>query len=191
VAKVSVSIPDELIDRARALDSTANTSQLVQRGLEQLTAHLAGPDEPGYARRPEDAQGLLAAAREKLLAAARAEYERGYYAGMEDIGDLDWAFMEDLAHARFDLITKLSVWKRGYAPAISDPEFNPPRWFVALMKRFGSMIDPIGFDATNFTPTRPFARGYAAALHDAWTTVESGQDEPPPEFRAVQHTETD
>lgn len=190
MAKISVSIPDELIGRARALDSGANTSQLVQRGLEQLTAHLAGPDEPDYAQRPDDADGLLADGREKLLAAARAEYERGYRAGLEDIGDLDWAFMERLADAQFDLVAKLPAWRRGYAPGPHDPGFNPPGWFVTLMKRFGSMIDPIGFDHTSFIPTRVFVRGYAAALRDAWATIEPGQGDLPSDVRPP-HAEAD
>lgn len=174
MAKVSVSVPDELLARARAVDGGANTSQLVQRGLEQLTAHLTGRDEPGH-HRPADVDNLLAAARDKLLVAARAEFQRGYRAGLEDVGDMPWAILENLASARFDLFTKLAAWREGYAPTRPGPGFDPPHWFVMLMNRFGSMIDPIGFDATSFTPTRKFVQGYAAALRDAWGTVVDGE----------------
>lgn len=179
MAKISVSVPDELLARARAVDGTANTSQLVQRGLQQLTTHLAGHDDPDH-QRPADVDDLLAAARDKLLVAARVELQRGYRAGLEDVGEMPWSIMENLARAQFDLFVKLATWKEGYAPTRYDPGFDPPSWFVMLMKRFGNMIDPIGFDGTNFTPTRKFVQGYAAALRDAWTAVMDGEQEGEP-----------
>ncbi len=182
VAKVSVSIPDDLLARARSLHGAVSTSQLVQRGLEQLTAHLAESGEPDYAQRPDDAQDLLVAARAKLLAAARAEYERGYRAGAQDVGDLDWALLEELADAGFDLLTRLSHWKNSITPyPPGEMRFSPPGWFGVLVKRFGSLIDPIDLDSTPGAPTRTFVRGYAAALRDAWAMVELGQGEQAPE----------
>jgi hypothetical protein len=172
VAKVSVYIPDDLLDRVRSLDGSTSTSQLVQRGLERLATHLGGSDEPVYARRPEDAQDLLHAAHEKLMANARLEYERGYRAGAEDAGELAWSFMERLADMQFDLSTRLRSLRDGVAPTALDPGFSPPPWFGVLANRLGTLIDPIGFDHWAFTPTRPFVRGYAAALRDAWSTVE-------------------
>jgi hypothetical protein len=175
VAKVSVSIPDDLLARARALHESASTSQLVQRGLEQLTAHVTESSESGYARRPEDAEDLLAAARDKLLAKAQAKYEEGYHAGMEDAGDLPLGLLEALADARFDLIAKLSFWQRSWAPAAGN-EHNPPDWFDVLADRFGRLVDPVGYDEFNFAPPRTFVRGYAAALRDVWATIEPEQD---------------
>ena len=182
VAKVSVSIPDELLDRARALHGPSSTSQLVQQGLMQLTAHLTRSSIPDYAQRPDDAQDLLAPARDKLLAAARKQFEQGYRAGIEDIGELDWKLLEELADARFDLLTRLSAWQRSLTPDPSgDMTFRPPGWFDVLAKRFGSLVDPIGFDKFGFAPSRTFVRGYAAALRDAWATVEPDQVEQPTE----------
>lgn len=172
MAKVSVFVPDVLLDRARALHGQVSTSQLVQRGLEQLTAHLTEPGDPDYAQRPADAQDMLAAARDKLLVAGRVEFERGYRAGAEDAGDLDWPFLEELADAHFDLLTRLSHWKRSLAPyPPQEMEFSPPGWFSILSKRFGALINPIGFPDLGFAPTRTFVRGYGAALRDVWATV--------------------
>lgn len=182
MAKVSVSIPDELLDRARALHGPASTSQLVQRGLAQLVAHLTGPSDPDYAQRPDDVKEMLAAARAKLLTSARKEFEEGYRAGVEDIGELDWALLEELADTRFDLLTRLSAWQRSLTLDLSgDMTFRPPGWFDILAKRFGSLVDPIGFGKFGSAPTRTFVRGYAAALHDAWATVEPDQIEQPTE----------
>ena len=47
--KATVYIPDELLERARALNPDANTSQLVQRGLERLSP----AEDVAYARRPK------------------------------------------------------------------------------------------------------------------------------------------
>ena len=40
------------------------------------------------------------------------------------------------------------------------------------------MIDPIGFDGFNFTPTRPFVHGYGDAIRDAWATIEPREGSP-------------
>lgn len=172
MAKVSVFVPDVLLDRARALHGEVSTSQLMQRGLEQLTAHLTDSGDPDYAQRPADAQNMLAAARDKLLVAGRVEFERGYRAGAEDAGDLDWAILEELADAHFDLLARLPHWKRSLAPyPPEEMQFSPPGWFSILSKRFGALLDPIGFPDLSFTPTRTFVRGYAAALRDVWATI--------------------
>jgi hypothetical protein len=172
MAKVSVSIPDDLLDRARLLDASANTSQLVQRGLEQLTAHLAAGGEADYAKRPEGVDGQLASAQAALVANARTEFQQGYRIALEDVGDIDWSVMEKLADAKFDLLSTLSRWQNNWGHADDDEGFHPPKWFGRFMTRFGSMIDPIGIEEYNFKPSRPFVRGYAAALRDAWASIE-------------------
>jgi hypothetical protein len=178
MAKLSVSVPDELLDRARSLHGPASTSSLVQRGLELLTAHVVESVDRPYAHRPPQAAALLDQAQARLVEVARTEYENGYCAGMADVGELNWQFLERAADARFDLLAKLPEWQRSVAPTRYDNGFSPPKWFEVLVKRFGSMIDPIGFDSFNFTPTRPFVRGYGDALRDAWATVEPGEGSP-------------
>lgn len=178
MAKLSVSVPDELLDRARALHGSASTSSLVQRGLELLTAHMAGSGDPPYAHRPPQAAELLDQARARLVAVAKAEYGKGYCAGMADVGDLDWHFLEGAADAGFDFLAKLPEWQRSVAPTKYDATFSPPKWFDVLVRRFGSMIDPIGFDGFNFTPTRPFVHGYGDAIRDAWATIEPREGSP-------------
>ena len=80
---MTVYIPDDLLDRARAQDPGANTSQLVQRGLERLSP----VDDAPYARRPADADSLLAAAADKLRAGAELEYQRGYRAALATVDE--------------------------------------------------------------------------------------------------------
>jgi hypothetical protein len=177
VAKVTVYIPDELLDRVRGLDPGANTSQLVQRGLERLSP----ANEAAYARRPDDAEALLAAAAGRLREGAAREYERGYRAALSTVsqaGERLWRGLDDLARHRFDLLQWAKAWKEGLGMQAAGlvpgakAEFDPPDWFGPLANDLGDLLDPIGWDNWSFTPTGMFVRGYQAALRDAWEAAE-------------------
>jgi hypothetical protein len=186
MAKLTVYIPNDLLDRARALDPGANTSQLVQRGLERLSP----ADDAPYARRPADAHSLLAAAAEKLRAGAEQEYERGYRAALATVDERFWRALDELASKSFDLRRFAKAWKEGMrmemagmVPGVK-AGFDPPDWFVAMANDLGDLLAPIDFDQWCFTPTGAFIEGYQAALRDAWETAEhradqSGQDGTP------------
>lgn len=163
MAKLTVYIPDDLLDRARRQDEAANTSQLVQRGLERLV----GIDSAPYAQRPADAGALLAKSRERLAPAAAAEYERGYRASLNTLDERFWVVLDGLARQGFDLGRWASGWRNGIVDGHDEPE-----WWEPLADDLGTVIDPIGFDRWSFTPTAAFVRGYEAALRDAWDAVE-------------------
>ena len=116
MAELTVYIPDELLDRARALDPGANTSQLVQRGLERL---LSPAEDAAYARRPNDAAELLAAAAGKIREGAAREYEKGYRAALVMVSkaaDVVWPGLDDLARTGFDQPRWAEAWRRGLSP---------------------------------------------------------------------------
>jgi hypothetical protein len=174
VAKLTVYIPDDLLDRARSQGGQENTSQLVQRGLQALV----GGASTGYARRPADAEQLIADARARLAPAAEEEFQRGYRAALTTMNETFWPLLDQLAQMDFDL----QRWARGWVDGMGavavglapgrEARFSPPRWWPALAGDLGTMVDPIGFDKYSFTPTTPFKRGYEAALRDAWSAVE-------------------
>lgn len=115
MAHLTVHIPDELLDRARALDPGANTSQLVQRGLERLSP----AEDAAYAHRPDDAAELLAAAAGKIRDGAAREYEKDYRAALVMVskaGDVVWPGLDDLARTGFDLPRRAEAWRRGLSP---------------------------------------------------------------------------
>ena len=168
MAELTVYIPDEFLDRARAPDPGASTSQLVQRGLERLSP----AEDAAYARRPDDAAELLAAASGKIRDGAAREYEKGYRAALVMVskaGDVVWPGLDDLARTGFVRPRWAEAWRRGLSP---EEGFKPPDWYLPLPNDPGSLLDPVGFDQWSFTPSGPFIRGYQSALRDAWQTAE-------------------
>jgi post-segregation antitoxin (ccd killing protein) len=177
MAKLTVYIPDDLLDRARALNPGANTSQLVQHGLERLVP----AEDAAYARRPGDAEALLASAADQLREGAAREYERGYRAALSTVskaGERLWRGLDSLARKQFDLVQwarscreGLGMQAAGLVPGVK-AGFDPPEWFGPLADDLGDLLDPIGWDNWSFTPTGLFVRGYQAALRDVWEAVE-------------------
>ena len=167
--RATVYIPDELLERARALNTDANTSQLVQRGLERLSP----AEDAAYARRPKDAAELLAAAADKLREGAAREYENGYRAALvmvSEHGEVVWPGLNDLAGEGFDLVRYAGSWRASVGEGVKLPDY-----YFLFRNCFGSMFgDPPGSDGWSFTPTPsgPFIRGFQAALRDAWETAE-------------------
>ena len=174
MAKLTVYIPDDLLDRARAQDAAANTSQLVQRGLERLV----GVGSALYAQRPADAEALLASARDRLAPAAEEEFQCGYRAALTTVDERFWPLLDQLSREGFDLQRWARAWTHGMGSVASglDPRveagFSPPDWWEPLAKDLGSMVDPIGYDETSHIRTTAFKRGYEAALRDAWSAIE-------------------
>lgn len=177
VAKLTVYIPDDLLDQARTLSPGANTSQLVQRGLERLLP----AEDAVYARRPDNVEDLLASAADQLRKGAAHEFERGYRAALSTVskaGERLWRGLDSLAGKGFDLVQWTRSWReilgREAAGLVAgEPTgFNPPEWFGPLADDLGDLLDPIDFPRWSFTPTSLFVRGYQAALRDVWEEAE-------------------
>ena len=161
MAKLTVYVPDELLERTRALNPDANTSQLVQRGLERLSPAEDAP----YARRPKDAAELLAAAVGSLREGAAREYENGYRTALgmvSHVGPAVWPALHGLAGVGFDL-KRWAADLRRFGPDEQDPE-----WYDPIVEDLGNLVTVNQPEV----PSEPFIRGYQAALRDAWDTVE-------------------
>ena len=181
MAKLTVYIPDDLLDRAKALNPGANTSQVVQHGLERLLP----AEGAAYARRPADAEALLASAAGRLREGAAREYERGYRAALSTVckaGERLWQGLDSLARRQFDLVPwaqgvreGLAMQAAGQVPG-EKAEFNPPEWWGPLTGDLGDLLDPIGWENLSFTETSLFVRGYQAALREVWEAAERPAD---------------
>lgn len=175
MARMSVYVPDALLARARSEDPSANTSQLVQRGLELL----AGPPA-SYALRPADARELVDRARQRLEPVATAEFQRGYRRASEVTDEAFFSELDNLARLNFNVRLWAERWRQsaGYTAAGLDvslpPGFYPPSWWVALADGLGALVDPIGIDEYSFQPSQAFVNGYEAALRDIWESLEHG-----------------
>jgi hypothetical protein len=116
VARVTVYVPDELLERAKALPGSENTSQLMQKGLRRLVDDDRPSDEPAYALRPNEYDERIIELRDRLLDEAEAEYATGYGAAVEVAEALDLQRLNQLARLEFDVAT----WLRRYAKAAHD-----------------------------------------------------------------------
>ncbi len=170
--KLSVSVPDELWDRARGLRPDLKDSHLIQNALEGFTKPA---EVAGYSvAMPEDAKPAFEAAREKLAAHARGEFEEGYRAGVEIVPSLSWWDIQSLADRhRF----AVKEWARGYSDSVVNAELGniPTDWAAdpdvvsALLKALGNLVPPFGDDM--FTPSIPYLRGFTQAFRDLWEQV--------------------
>lgn len=101
MGRVTVWVPDELLDRARALNQSENTSQLVREGLQRLIGEETSL--PSYARKPEQSFDRIVEVRDRLLAEAREDYEFGYTIAIEAASAMPLHVINALVDSNFDL----------------------------------------------------------------------------------------
>lgn len=197
MARLSVYIPDEMLEHAKTLENSDNTSQLVQRGLQRLIDDQTRL--PSYARAPERSWEQIIDLRERLLAEAREDYERGYALALEAASGMSLHVINALVDADFDLEKWLAPFKNGMrydlmqkaepipvdqveeallasaaAPPPSDEQFKKSgRWWMwKTAEALGKFADPLGMDEFSFTPTKARQRGYIDALRELWSAIE-------------------
>jgi hypothetical protein len=134
MARISVYIPDDLLEQARGRRSRSvsgsrsgpksrsvsgsgsasdieNTSQLIQRGLQRLIAdEVRAPD---YAHTPDDVAADVARLRDRLVVEAREDYERGYTIALEAASAMPLWVINALVDAGFDLKRWLDPFRDG------------------------------------------------------------------------------
>src|SRR5689334_5689709 len=112
--KLSIYVPEDLWDRVREQHPDANVSQVVQRGLGSLLADVPAPAGSAYLKRPRGVEDRIEAAKARLAADARREYQQGYAAGL-DVGDeVSLHQLNELAALNFDV----ARWLGGYGDAV-------------------------------------------------------------------------
>jgi hypothetical protein len=199
MGRVTVWIPDELLDQARARSHSENTSQLVREGLQRLVGD--GGLLPSYARKPAGSSDEIIGLRGRLLAEARDEYERGYGAALAAADVMPLGVLDRLVGMDFELRS----WLRDYADLCRDDlgdqapdpfaemqaddlveqildEVSPAAdalrewrdkwlWLWKTAEALGDAADPVGLDRFQFSPTQPRERGYVDAMSDLWSAV--------------------
>jgi hypothetical protein len=194
MARLSVYIPDELLERARARDESANVSQLVQSGLRLLVG--SERVAPVYEDVPEGSAVKLLELREHFLPLARVDYRAGYEIAQDAASCMPLQALDALARSGFDVERWIVPYRRGYGQELVDrtisrrsetdakaPESGPSaedgiasadywRWLVRSAAALGDLADPIGFDEFSFTPSHARVRGYADALREVWSELE-------------------
>jgi hypothetical protein len=176
--KLSVSVPDELWERAQMSRPDLNNSRLVQEALDQLTRPASSA---GFSLdRPATAEEGFAKAKEQFATLARAEFERGYQAAVDLAPSLGWWNLQRLAESHF----YVKGWVSSYMESYIAGEIGniPKQWapdgelIPALLKAFGNLVAPFGDDT--WGPSIPYLRGAAQALRELWTAVNAGDTTP-------------
>lgn len=172
--RLSVYVPDQLLERARSLDERAdNLSKLVQRGLTRLVEEETSLGDPPYAVRPDGTSQRVAAVAEQMTATARAEYEAGYLATLDVASDLPLKVIESMADCDF-------VVRRWIELSRDEAEFERAggvqeslSWTETLEPVLGLALHGLA-DRDEFTlhPSRARVRGFADAIRDIWIATE-------------------
>jgi hypothetical protein len=173
--KLSVSVPDELWDAARAVVEDDSPSAVVQTALGQLISRGVGGK--AYAQRPK-LQGELADAfmttRSRLLEDASARYQAGYRQGVELAGELDWAQLDEIAHKGVIAVSESAasftsrfVSDPGNYPPGAKPTIDP----LLLQKYVGRYAD--WQDLLSGRPSEITIEGMDRALRDLWEQVQA------------------
>jgi len=164
--KISVSVPDDLWGRACAAVGDESPSAVVQKALGRLIG--PGGSRAEYAVRPElsdDLAAAITAARERLLADAKALYQDGYRQGVTLAGELNYRQLEYIVRvgskraARDQASVKLDeeLGRTPHSPLIE------PRQLIDYLG------DHADYTGSGFpTPEQPTIDGIDQALADVW-----------------------
>jgi hypothetical protein len=174
--KLSVSVPDELWERARGVRPDLKDSRLVQTALDAFTRPA---EVAGYSTAmPEDAKAAFEAVRDKLAARARTEFEDGYRAAIELVPTLDWWDIQSLAE-RYRFAVK--EWAQSYADSVVAGHLGHiPKDMAAELETVGGLVKALGnvispFGDNEYGRTVPFLRGFAQAFRELWDQVNQGE----------------
>ena len=170
--KLSVSVPDELWDKARRRFDDDSPSAVVQSALSRLVAAQAAPD---YQVRPvSDAiSAALEAARARVVGEAQEMFQTGYRQGAELVAGLGYsqlgymaevggvAAARNMAHFAYEKLIRKNPEYQG------EPLISPD----LLVEYYGSYADYTSGELAGWTPSRPTTEGIDAALRDVWQRV--------------------
>ncbi len=174
--KLSVSIPDDLWDEARALGKDLNPSHLVQEGLRRWVEEAAR--KPGFSvDRPEDIEADFETARARFAEEARAEFERAYRKAVQVAAKLPWREIEFLAeHYKFNVERWAKATRESALMAMEGripKEWAPKDETVrAMIDGLGGLAHPVGDEMWQPSPT--YLKGFTQGMRDLWTTVMEG-----------------
>ena len=171
--KLSVSVPDQLWERAKARRPDLSASHVVQQALEQWASPKGSA---GYSLNPPDAAApLLALATARLSDEAREHFERGYLAGAEAGTELGWWSIQSLHDGHYDVmawIDPIITSQLDFDTHRLGPGAEPSSAVGVLVKALGALMSPWGDDT--FIPSAPYLRGFAQAMRDLWQRVNFG-----------------
>jgi hypothetical protein len=174
--KLSVYVPDDLWERARAV-RPANTSLIVQEALSLLVRTKS--TEPAYSgEAPVGTELTRDFLKSQFSQQARWRFEEGYRSGLDYLqaSQIPWKAFESFAEAGFDLRRWIASWFDEEVEEVDDLEPDGPDWLVRLgeHKYLGELAKRYGYHRPH--PDRTYLLGFSRALRDVWRSVEYGSE---------------
>jgi hypothetical protein len=171
--KLSVSVPDELWDRARTAVTEDSPSAVIQAALRRLVDE--GPARPAYSQAPvldSELAQQRAATSARLQAEVRELYQLGYRNGIELASKLNWSKLSWIAKtggiaaskSTVEMVHEFQNGNRAGLTKDDKPLIDPD----LLVDYFGSYADMCG---GGWTPADVTVEGTDRALRDVRAQV--------------------
>jgi hypothetical protein len=156
--KLSVSVPDELWERAQAVAPESGPSQLVQAALRRYVAGATGR-LPLLRQRSPESRALLEQVLQRVVDRTQATYDDGYRAGLEFAEAAPWKLIETLAQNDWSLGNWLEEWQNLNSTGHSSPE---EQVFCERVQRAAT---------AQYHQDATFRAGFADGLRDLWQAL--------------------
>jgi hypothetical protein len=154
--KLSLYIPDDLWERARAVDPSLNQSQVAQRALQHWLETRPTGESPAF-ERPADAVPVPEGLVQRFAGEAREQYQAAYRAAFQLAERISWRSLDELASRGWDWASWLRHGGRDVLPAL--PAFLREGDAEAASSR------------RRYTTS---TQGVIDGLRDIWESVQSG-----------------
>ena len=167
MAKLSVYVPDDLLDRARQVDPTIRPSQVLQDALE---TRVSGGPRP-FAVLNEHLREQRALAQAIVNQRATEAYQEGYAVGLRIATSLPWRAFDRFSELHWNLDTWVEEFdEEEYENATATPEEIADGLvvlnFSGLMVGSNDSYIPLRADGS---PTGIAAEGFVDAIREVWT----------------------
>jgi hypothetical protein len=186
MAKLSVSIPDALLEEAQALEGKSG-SELVQDALHSYVRRRAPKPDNGP-NRPPDAADLVRKALEDLKPELESEYgpearyRRGYRRALEGAKVIGVEALRLLAALDWDVqdwANDLQYYSHSDPKQSAEPDEDQAYWRGIfgggdVPDRMSDLLEKEGWFSDE-----PFAQGFSDALRDLWDSIMESRDDQP------------
>lgn len=175
--KLSISLPDDLWDRAReVLHTQTSPSAIVQEALRRAVSSGAARPEYADAARDEETRTVMTEVRTRLVKEARMSYQNGYRSGVALAQKLSWQELEWISSAPVDLCARAkAVLDLAQRQMVDDPQYIPGTEPMIDPNVLGEYLGSLAHPLLDWTPEPVALEGIAAALTDIRSSVEYTQ----------------
>ncbi|MBP1704794.1 MAG: hypothetical protein H6Q36_533 [Chloroflexi bacterium] len=168
--KLSLYVPDDLWNRARAVDPGLNQSQVAQRALQHWIETRPGPGSQAF-EPPADSVPVPDSLVQRFAGEAREQYQAAYRTAFQLAERISWRSLDELASRGWDWATWLRHGGRDVLPSL-------PAWLREA--------DVEG--SANRRRYTTSTQGVVDGLRDIWESVQTGSPRRRTQRAEARHT---